>query len=113
MVGSRVLRAGAGSELRFQVTVLTVVTLFSAFINDTTTVLLWMPMVLAVCRERGYAPSRVLLLLAYASLLGGQWTLIGTRSNILISDYLRTRDPAGGGCRSSPSPPWPPRCGPR
>jgi di/tricarboxylate transporter len=28
---------------------------------------------------------------AYGSLLGGQWTLVGTRSNIIISDYLRQR----------------------
>lgn len=95
LIGGRVLAAGAATELRFQVTVLGVVTLFSAFVNDTTTVLVWMPMVLAICRERGYAPSRVLLLLAYASLLGGQWTLIGTRSNLVISDYLRARTGEG------------------
>ena len=89
VLGGRVLAANAGSELRFQVTVLVVVTAFSAFVNDTTTVLVWMPPVMAICRERGYAPSRVLMLLAFASLLGGQWTLIGTRSNVILSDYLR------------------------
>lgn len=91
LLGGRVLAYGARSELRFQLTVLTVVTLFSAVVNDTTTVLVWMPMVMATCRERGYAPSRVLLLLAFASLLGGQWTLIGTRSNVILSDYLQAR----------------------
>ena len=91
LIGARILRAGARTELSFQVTVLIVVTLFSAFINDTTTVIIWMPMVLAVARERGYSAGRLLLPVAYASLLGGQWTLIGTRSNILISDYLRMR----------------------
>ncbi len=91
LLGSRILAAGAASELRFQLTVLLVITLFSAVINDTTTVLVWMPLVMAVCRERGYPPGRVLILLAYASLLGGQWTLIGTRSNVILSDYLRSR----------------------
>lgn len=94
LLGSRLLMAGSGSELRFQITVLAVITLFSALINDTTTVLVWMPLVMGVCRERGYSPSRILILLAYASLLGGQWTLIGTRSNVILSDYLRSR---GGG----------------
>lgn len=93
----RVLSWGARSELRLQLTVLVAVTLFSAFVNDTTTVLVWMAPILAVCRERGIAPSRILLLLAYAALLGGQWTLIGTRSNIIVSDYLRTRTGAGLG----------------
>jgi di/tricarboxylate transporter len=95
MLGGRVLAAGAGTELRFQLTVLTVVTLFSAFVNDTTTVMVWMPVVMSVCRDRGYAPSRVLMVLAFASLLGGQWTLIGTRSNILLSDYLQSRTGQG------------------
>jgi len=95
MLGGRILSAGAGSELRFQLTVLCVVTVFSAFVNDTTTVMVWMPVVMSVCRERGYAPSRVLMILAFASLLGGQWTLIGTRSNILVSDYLLSRTGQG------------------
>lgn len=90
-LGGRILADNSGSELRFQVTVLCVVTAFSAFVNDTTTVLVWMPPVMAICRERGYAPSRVLLLLAFGSLLGGQWTLIGTRSNVILSDFLRER----------------------
>ncbi len=91
LLGGRLLAAGAASELRFQVTVLAIVTAFSAVINDTTTVLVWMPPVMAICRERGYAPSRILILLAFASLLGGQWTLIGTRSNVILSDFLRER----------------------
>jgi di/tricarboxylate transporter len=95
LLGGRVLAAGAKTELRFQLTVLTLVTVFSAFINDTTTVLVWMPPVMAICRERGYSPSRVLILLAFGSLLGGQWTLIGTRSNVILSDYLRERTGEG------------------
>lgn len=97
LLGGRLLAAGASSELRFQLTVLCVVTLFSAVVNDTTTVLVWMPPVMAICRERGYAPSRVLMLLAFGSLLGGQWTLIGTRSNLILSDYLHERTGSGIG----------------
>ncbi len=97
LLGGRVLAAGAGSEARFQLTVLALVTAFSAVVNDTTTVLVWMPPVMAICRERGYSPSRVLMLLAFGSLLGGQWTLIGTRSNVILSDYLRERTGDGLG----------------
>jgi di/tricarboxylate transporter len=97
LLGGRLLSASATSELRFQLTVLALVTAFSAVINDTTTVLVWMPPVMAICRERGYSPSRVLMLLAFGSLLGGQWTLIGTRSNIILSDYLFERTGTGLG----------------
>jgi di/tricarboxylate transporter len=97
LLGGAILDAGARSEIWLQITVLTVVTLFSSVINDTTTVLIWMPVILAVCRQKGHSPSRILLPLAYASLLGGQWTLIGTRSNIVVSDYLHQRTGQGLG----------------
>ena len=46
-----------------------------------------MPPVMAICRERGYSPSRVLMLLAFGSLLGGTLTLIGTPPNLIIAGY--------------------------
>lgn len=95
MIGGRLLEAGARTELSFQLTVLVLITGFSAIVNDTTTVLVWMPPVMAICQKRGYAPSRVLILLAFASLLGGKWTLIGTRSNVILSDYLLDQTGSG------------------
>lgn len=97
MMFGRLLERSATSELRFQLTVLAVVTGFSAVVNDTTTVLVWMPPVMAICQKRGFAPSRVLILLAFASLLGGKWTLVGTRSNVILSDYLLERTGEGLG----------------
>jgi di/tricarboxylate transporter len=52
-------------------------------------VVIFLPVIIAVCKEHGLSPSRYLLWAAFGSLLGGQWTLIGTRSNIIISDFLR------------------------
>ena len=49
-----------------------------------------------MCKEKNLSPSRYLLLAAYGSLLGGQWTLIGTRSNIVISDYFARQQHAAG-----------------
>jgi di/tricarboxylate transporter len=93
-VGIRVFRAAADREWLLQLTVLGVTTAFSMFVNDTTTVLVFLPLILTICRERNLSPGRYLIFAAYGSLLGGQWTLIGTRSNILISDFFRQ---AGGG----------------
>jgi len=97
MLGARLLSASAGSESRLQFAVLVLATLFSAFVSDTTTVLVWMPLVLAVSRERGFSSSRLLMPLAFAALLGGQWTLIGTRANVVVSDFLRSQDGEGLG----------------
>jgi di/tricarboxylate transporter len=88
-IAGRTFRACAGREWTLQLAVLLVATLTSMFINDTTVVLILMPMIVALCQEKNLSPARYLLLLAYGSLLGGQWTLIGTRSNIVLSDYLR------------------------
>jgi di/tricarboxylate transporter len=90
-LGGRLFRACARSEALLQASVLIVTTLFSMFMNDTTVVLVFLPIILAICKERRLSPSRYLLFVAYGSLLGGQWTLVGTRSNIIISDYLRQR----------------------
>jgi di/tricarboxylate transporter len=90
-IGGKLFRTCARNEVLLQVTILGVTTLFSMFMNDTSVVLVFMPIIIAVCKERGLSPSRYLLCVAYGSLLGGQWTLIGTRSNIIISDYLRQR----------------------
>ncbi|HVK58525.1 MAG TPA: SLC13 family permease, partial [Candidatus Kapabacteria bacterium] len=77
-------------ELLLQLAVLGTATLASMFINDTTDVVIFLPVIMGVCKAHGLDPSRYLLWLAFGSLLGGQWTLIGTRSNIIISDFLRT-----------------------
>lgn len=96
-LGGRLFRACAQHEWRLQMAVLGLATAVSMFVNDTTVVLVLLPTVMAVCRENNLSPSRYLLCLAYGSLLGGQWTLIGTRSNIVISDYLLHRTGSGLG----------------
>lgn len=96
-LGGRLFRACARSETLLQASILVVTTIFSMFMNDTTVVLVFLPIILAICKERNLSPSRYLLCVAYGSLLGGQWTLVGTRSNIIISDYLHQRTGASIG----------------
>ncbi len=91
MIGGRLFRAAASNELLLQIAVFAVATACSMFINETTIVLVFMPVVLGVCKERNLPPSRYLLCAAYGAALGGQWTLIGTRSNVIISEFFRQR----------------------
>ena len=90
LLGEKILRAGSSSLGLLQFTVIVSVALFSSVVSNTTTVLIGLPLVLSICKEKGYPPQQLLMPLAFASLLGGQWTLIGTRSNILIHDALRS-----------------------
>ena len=87
-LGGKLFKACAHNERLLQFTVLMLTTAVSMFVNDTTVVLVFLPIIISVCREKDLRPSRYLMPAAYGSLLGGQWTLIGTRSNIVISDYL-------------------------
>ncbi|MGA8659037.1 MAG: SLC13 family permease, partial [Chthoniobacterales bacterium] len=97
MIGGRLFRACADNELRFQIAVLALATACSMFINETTIVLVFMPVILGVCKERNLSPSRYLMCAAYGAALGGQWTLIGTRSNIIVSEFFRQRTGQGIG----------------
>ena len=89
MIGGRLFRASARNELLFQIAVFGLATTCSMFVNETTIVLVFMPVILGVCKERNLSPSRYLLCAAYGAALGGQWTLIGTRSNIIVSEFFR------------------------
>src|SRR5215469_18055115 len=97
MVGGRLFRACAENELLFQIAVLALATACSMFVNETTIVLVFMPVILEVCKERNLSPSRYLMCAAYGAALGGQWTLIGTRSNIIVSEFFRQRTGQGVG----------------
>lgn len=88
-LGAQLARVGGRSERRLAVTIMTVSALASSFMSSTGTVAILMPVVVSLARKRGLAPGRLLMPLAFASLLGGMLTLIGTPPNIVVSDELR------------------------
>lgn len=65
--------------------------LVSAFTNNTTVVLVGIPLLLAVCERARIPPSRLLIPLSFASIFGGCLTLIGTSTNIVVAELA----PAG------------------
>ncbi|MEE4261608.1 MAG: SLC13 family permease [Desulfobacteraceae bacterium] len=66
--------------------ILVIVGVSSAFINNTPVVVLFIPIILSLGCELDFSPSSVLIPASYASILAGTCTLIGTSTNIIISD---------------------------
>jgi di/tricarboxylate transporter len=62
----------------------------SAFINNTPVVVIFLPVVLSLARHLSVPASKLLIPLSYASIFGGVCTLVGTSTNILASDILRS-----------------------
>ena len=58
----------------------------AGFINNTPVVAVMIPMVNTLSRKTGISPSKLLIPVSYAAMLGGMLTLIGTSTNILASD---------------------------
>jgi di/tricarboxylate transporter len=86
IVGKWVLRAGTG--IVTQIFILSSMVAFaSAFMNNVGALALIMPIAISLARKSGHPPSYILMPLAFASLLGGMTTLIGTPPNIIIASF--------------------------
>lgn len=84
-VGQRIATFGRGSELKLILLLMPAVAFLSAFMSSTGVVAIFIPVVMSLAREAGVSPRRLLLPLAFASLIGGMLTLIGTPPNIAAS----------------------------
>ncbi len=84
-----ILKLAGRSELRLTVLIMLTVGLMSAFMNNIGAVAILLPAVVSVAREIKISPSKLLIPLAWASLMGGNITLVGTPPNILASSMLQ------------------------
>lgn len=89
-LGDAIFRIAGGSRAKVLLCVMPITTFVSSFMNNTTTTAVLMPAVLGVCRKSRISPGQVLIPLAYASMLGGTCTLIGTSTNVAASGFVRT-----------------------
>lgn len=65
-----------------------VTSFFSAFMNNTTVTALFVSPAASLAQSTGISPSRLLMPLAFASIMGGSCTLIGTSTNVAVSGYI-------------------------
>ena len=81
---------GKGRTLRGALARLTIpVAASSAFLNNTPIIAMLSPQVGEWADQRGESPSRYLMPLSFAAILGGMTTLIGTSTNIVVSGLLQ------------------------
>jgi di/tricarboxylate transporter len=85
-VGQKVIEYSKGSPKLSLLVTLLIVAVASAFINNTPVVVLFIPIILNLSCEYNLSPSKFLIPVSYASILAGTCTLIGTSTNIIVSD---------------------------
>ena len=88
MISSRILKLAGNSELRLFLLVMIVTSAIGAFVSNTGTVALMLPIVVSLAANAGVSSGRLLMPLAFASSMGGMMTLIGTPPNLIIQDTL-------------------------
>ena len=90
-MGSGILKVAGNTESRLIGTIMLTVGVLSAFMNNVGATAMLLPAVVGISRVTKVAVSKMLIPLAFASLLGGAMTLIGTPANILATGILAAR----------------------
>lgn len=88
IIGQQVLRIAGRRELAMVLVIMIAAATLSGFMNNIGVVALMLPVVVDVARRTRMPPSRLLIPLAFGTLLGGQTTLFGTSHNLLVSEAL-------------------------
>ncbi len=88
MIGSKVMSLAGDSETKMFLLVMLVTGAIGAFVSNTGTVALMLPIIVSMAASAGKSPRRFLMPLAFASSMGGMMTLIGTPPNLIVSDTL-------------------------
>ncbi len=83
-----VLAAGRGSATGTMVMALSAILVVSAVLNNIPVVVIFIPIMQAIALRLGKRPSRLMMPLSFAAMLGGMTTLIGSSTNLLVSSGL-------------------------
>lgn len=88
MISSRLMKFAGNSETRLFFLVMAVTSLMGAFVSNTGTVAIMIPIVVSMAMSVKMNPGRLLMPLAFASSMSGMMTLIGTPPNLVINAEL-------------------------
>ena len=87
-ISGKMMNLAGNSELRLFLLVMLVTAFIGAFVSNTGTVALMLPIVVSLAARARMNVSRLLIPLAFSSSLGGMLTLIGTPPNLVIQETL-------------------------
>jgi di/tricarboxylate transporter len=87
--GDKILKMAGSSEIRLTTLMMLATGVLSAFMNNVGATAVFMPVAISISRQTKIPVSKFLIPIAFASLMGGNITLIGTPPNILAADILR------------------------
>lgn len=82
----RIIAATRGRRSVLLVLLLGLVAVLSAFVNNTPIVVIFIGVAMAACCNFDLSPSKLLIPISFMSILAGTTTLIGTSTNIIVSD---------------------------
>ena len=88
LTGNKLMALSHGNETVTFLLVMLVTSFIGAFVSNTGTVALMMPIIMSLAAGSGMQSSRFLMPLAFAGSLGGMLTLIGTPPNLVIDEVL-------------------------
>ena len=88
MISSKLMKLAGNSETKLFLLVMLVTSAIGAFVSNTGTVAILLPIVVSMAMSMKMNPSRFLMPLAFASSMGGMMTLIGTPPNLVINNAL-------------------------
>ncbi|MCY3563108.1 MAG: SLC13 family permease [bacterium] len=91
IVASRIYRLVGSKEVPLIIMLMLVSGVLSAFMNNIAATAVLMPAVAAIARRAGLSPSRLMMPLAFGSILGGTTTMVGTPPNIVAASILAER----------------------
>ena len=86
-------RTAGRSPTRMLMMMILIVAGLSAFMNNTPVVVVFLPIVLGICRRKDWRASKYLIPLSYAAIVGGTITIIGTSTNLVASGIAATYSP--------------------
>lgn len=95
-IGRQIDRLSKGGEGRLLAALMGIACLLSAFMNNVGVAALLLPPAIELAKRRGLSPSRLLMPLSFAALLGGLITLIGTSPNVILAGQLAAALPGEG-----------------
>ncbi len=76
-------RKAATSETKMLWALIIIAATLSAFMSNTPVVVVFMPIVIAICRRKDWKATRFLIPLSYAAIVGGTITIVGTSTNLI------------------------------